>query len=325
MTASGCDEFVWALLSAAQTRGVRLTPALLPQKHKIVIYSHSEPEVIVLSGDGSSNSGGGGGDPDEPAGGGAVPGEAGGVSSSSSNSSSSGGGGAGASSWSSSSLPTSSGDGGAGAVMEEEEEGHASGSGGGSSSSSSMSPSVEEIRNSSSSGTNSSSSSSSSSTTGQGQEEDGDGSNAGGGERQRLLRGRTLLWGSTGSDSAGNVGEAGVLEQGSGEPEDDLGTEVPAAAGADEPGDTGAPQSTASPSEVVVQTRAPAAEPEPTDEWQEVVGYYQSLQLCLQEVRRPIDEASGADILFFADDDETCNLQMSRNLERPSGKACTSE
>ncbi|CAM9711848.1 unnamed protein product, partial [Ectocarpus fasciculatus] len=286
LTASGCDEFVWALLSAAQTRGVRLTPALLPQKHKIVIYSHTEPEIIVLSGDGSSNSGGGDGDPGEPAEGGAVPGEAGGVSSISSNSSSGGGGGAGA--WSSSSssslsppLPTSSGGSDAGAEREEEE-GHASGSGGGSSS---MSPSVDEIRNSSSSSSTNSSSSNSSST-GQGQEEDGDGSNAGGGERRRLLllRGRTLLWGSgsPGSDSAGNAGEAegGVLGEEAGEPADE-GVEVPAVAGADEAEATGSPQSTVSPTEGVVQTRAPAAEP--TDEWQEVVGYYQSLQLCLQE------------------------------------------
>ncbi|CAM9514459.1 unnamed protein product, partial [Ectocarpus sp. 8 AP-2014] len=273
LTASGCDEFVWALLSAAQTRGVRLTPALLPQKHKIVIYSHSKPEIIVFSGDGSSASGGGNGDPDEPVEGGAVPGEAGGGSSSSNNNSSSGGGGAGASSWSSSSLPTSSGGSDAGAVGEEEE-GHASGSGGGSSSSSSSTtPSVDEIRNNSSS--------SSSSAGREGQEEDGDGSSAGGEERQRrLLRGRTLLWGSPGSDSAGSAGEAGALDQEAGEPEDE-GTEVPGVASVDEAEATGAPLSTVSPTEMAVQTHAPAAEP--TDEWQEVVGYYQSLQLCLQE------------------------------------------
>ncbi|CAN0262466.1 unnamed protein product [Ectocarpus sp. 6 AP-2014] len=282
LTASGCDEFVWALLSAAQTRGVRLTPALLPQKHKIVIYSHSKPEIIVFSGDGSVASGGGNGDPDEPVEGGAVPGEAGdgsgsSSSSSSSNNSSSGGGEAGASSWSSSSLPTSSGSSDAGAVREEEE-GHASGSGGGSSSSSSSSssstsPSVDEIRNNSSS--------SSTSAGQEGQEEDGDGSSAGGEERQRRrLRGRTLLWGSPGSDSAGSVGEAGALDQEAGEPEDE-GTEVPGVASVDEAEATGAPLSTASPTEMAVQTHAPAAEP--TDEWQEVVGYYQSLQLCLQE------------------------------------------
>ncbi|CAM9282647.1 unnamed protein product [Ectocarpus sp. 4 AP-2014] len=269
LTASGCDEFVWALLSAAQTRGVRLTPALLPQKHKIVIYSHSKPEIIVFSGDGSSTSGGGNGDSDELAEGGAVPGEVGGgSSSSSSNNSSSGGGEAGASSWSSS-LPTSSGDSDAPPVREEEE-GHASGSGGGSSSSS-MSPSVDDIRNKSSS---------SSSTGQEGQEEDGDGSSAGGEERQRLLRGRTLLWGSPGSDSAGNAGEAGALDQEAGEPEDE-GTEEPGVTGVDEAEATGAPLSTVSPTEAAVQTHAPAAEP--TEEWQEVVGYYQSLQLCLQE------------------------------------------
>lgn len=59
MVASSCDEYVWGLLSAAQERGVRLVPAVMPQKYKIVIYSQTAPDVITLEaqrdGDGDQN------------------------------------------------------------------------------------------------------------------------------------------------------------------------------------------------------------------------------------------------------------------------------
>lgn len=61
LTASSCDEYVWELLSAAQERGVRLTPALMPQKYKIVIYSQTEPETILLDGSNSRSNAGGSG------------------------------------------------------------------------------------------------------------------------------------------------------------------------------------------------------------------------------------------------------------------------
>ncbi|CAM9822002.1 unnamed protein product [Sphacelaria rigidula] len=48
VTASSCDEYVWELLSAAQERGVRLAPAVMPRKYKIVIYTETAPEVITL-------------------------------------------------------------------------------------------------------------------------------------------------------------------------------------------------------------------------------------------------------------------------------------
>lgn len=59
LVASSCDEFVWALLAKAQELGVRLIPSLMPKKHKIIIYSQTEPELIVLDGGGG---GGGRGD-----------------------------------------------------------------------------------------------------------------------------------------------------------------------------------------------------------------------------------------------------------------------
>ena len=46
---------MWALLSAAQEKGVSLTPALMPQKHKIVIYSQTEPETVSLEGRGGGD------------------------------------------------------------------------------------------------------------------------------------------------------------------------------------------------------------------------------------------------------------------------------
>lgn len=49
---SSCDEFVWALLAKAQELGVRLIPSLMPKKHKIIIYSQTEPELIILDGGG---------------------------------------------------------------------------------------------------------------------------------------------------------------------------------------------------------------------------------------------------------------------------------
>ncbi|CAM9243148.1 unnamed protein product [Scytosiphon promiscuus] len=292
LTASSCDEYVWALFSAAQTRGVRLTPALLPQKHKIVIYSHTEPEIIVLNGDGS---GGGDGDddgedvedgdasPDDPAEEGELPRDGG---SDGGNGSSSGSGGDGETtgsdstfSWSSSSLSSS-------ASNSEEVVWADDADGGGDGGDSSSSSSRSSNSTSGTSSTNSSSSSSSSSSDfGEGQQEESGGdvptNSTDGDERQR---GRRLLWGPSSRglldedqvlpaqgaaslDDAGGLGEGGdgdVAGEGEGQAVgvvgDDLVTPPPAEASA-----TAAASSTS------------------LDDWQQVVAYYQSVQLCLQE------------------------------------------
>lgn len=268
MTASSCDEYVWALLSAAQTRGVRLTPALLPQKHKIVIYSHSEPETIVLNGDGS----GGGGEYDDPAEEGRTSegGDAGAGGNSSGPTSTS------PDSWSSSSLSSVAGD---GEGQEEEGEGGV-GSSNSTDSGSGVSGGVQE---------------------GQGGEE---GAGDDDRRRRRRQRGRTLLWGSSlrrpldranstpapGAASAASSGED-IIHVEPASDASDLGDGV-GGGGAREMETAGVEgevtlQPTISSTEVSFVEGAPGETPAPVsvlDDWEQVVAYYQSLQLCLQEV-----------------------------------------
>lgn len=282
MTASSCDEYVWALLSAAQTRGVRLTPALLPQKHKIVIYSHSEPETIVLNGDGSGSGAGAGGEHDDPAEEGRNSEGGGGGSGASSNSS-----GPASStspdSWSSSSLSSSAhkaANGEGGDQAGEEQDGGGGGGSTNSTASSSVSSGQEER---------------------QGDEEEPDGD-----ERRRRLRqrGRTLLWGSSlrgsldeakatpapGTASALSSSEHIVSVEPASDASDSGGGG--SAEGAREIEDAGVDgvvtlQPTASSTEASVAEGRLGETPAPVavlDDWEQVVAYYQSLQLCLQEV-----------------------------------------
>ncbi|CAM9223924.1 unnamed protein product, partial [Discosporangium mesarthrocarpum] len=46
--ASSCDEFVWESIAAAQEKGVRVAPNILPAKVKIIIYTQTEPETVVV-------------------------------------------------------------------------------------------------------------------------------------------------------------------------------------------------------------------------------------------------------------------------------------
>eukprot|EP00903_Cladosiphon_okamuranus_P006594 g6441.t2 len=295
LTASSCDEYVWALLSAAQTRGVRLKPALLPQKHKIVIYSHSEPEIIAL------NSDGGDGEFSDPSGEGKDSDGGGGGSGASSNSN--GPASMSPDSWSSSSLSSSAnkpvvGEGGGqagkegkneeeeGEEEEEEEEEEDGGGGGGA--------------------TNSTDSSSASSGVQEGQGEEEEPGGDGRRWRGRRQRRRTLVWGlslrglvdEVEVDAMPAPGSASTVSSG-----EDFVSIEPASDASDASDGNGEARevepvvaegvatlqpavSTVSSMDMSVaeaalgQTPAPAAV---LDDWQQVVAYYQSLQLCLQE------------------------------------------
>lgn len=286
LTASSCDEYVWALFSAAQTRGVRLTPALLPQKHKIVIYSHTEPEIIVLNGEGSGGDGSdddGGGDDDDTgrddaAEGEEVPGDAGGDSGNDGDGSSSGGGAAAAGSdstfsWSSSSLSSSKGN--TEEVVWGDDENGGENGGDNSSNTSSVVPAI-------------STNSSSSSYEEEQQEKAGEDVPANSTDGEERQRGRTLLWGpplrrslseegqvlpapgAATLDTADGAGELGEGGDGEGEEEGGVG-----AGGGD--------LATFPPAEASVAGASSAGTT--LDDWQQVVAYYQSVQLCLQEVR----------------------------------------
>eukprot|EP00752_Nemacystus_decipiens_P004023 g3684.t2 len=278
LRASSSDEYVWALLSAAQTRGVRLTPALLPQKHKTIIYSHSQPEIIVLNGDADGGGGGGGSreheDPAEEgriSDGGRASGNGTGPASTSQDS------------WSSSSLSSSAHNAAAGEEGGLEGEGEGGGDSTNSTDISSASSGVEEA---------------------QGDEEEPNGDERRRRRRRRRRqRGRTLLWGSS---------LRGPLEQARATPAPAAGSAVSSGedvvsvepandashAGNGGSGEGGRQMETAGAEGVVTlqptvsstevsvaegvlgETPAPAAA---LDDWQQVVAYYQSLQLCLQE------------------------------------------
>lgn len=58
LTANSSDEYVWELIAEAQKLGVQVEPVVMPQKHKIIIYSGTEPEKVVLD-DGAGGGNGG--------------------------------------------------------------------------------------------------------------------------------------------------------------------------------------------------------------------------------------------------------------------------
>lgn len=241
LKASSCDEYVWALLFAAQERGVGLTPAIMPQKYKIVIYSHTAPEHIVIDSTGG-----------DPAAGSGTGGAEGGNNSSATDSYSS----AALTSWLSSSTE------GEQAVEDESKEaGGERGDGDGSS--------------------------------GEASADDGTtGGGGGGGDTRRLWTAFQGIEGtpassslplessSGGDDDRGGAGGLNATEAGV-EHEDPAGrTTVPDSEGHDEDGGDESNGAAAAALVTLQPTEVPVA----LDDWQQVVAYYQSLQLCLQEV-----------------------------------------
>ncbi|KAG5193069.1 hypothetical protein JKP88DRAFT_346426 [Tribonema minus] len=48
VAASSCDEFVWVLVEAANSKGVQVTPSILPKKIKIIVYADNKPVLIDI-------------------------------------------------------------------------------------------------------------------------------------------------------------------------------------------------------------------------------------------------------------------------------------
>lgn len=306
LRASSCDEYVWALLSAAQERGVRLTPALLPQQHKIIIYSHSVPETVLLNGGSGNNSSGSGSGSISGSGSGSVswsssPSWASSASTDAAGEAGGGEGGGGASSTNSSS---NGGDGGGeerGAEEREEEEGGgavvpgANRTDRGANSAHSGANSANDVANSSNDGASSANVSANSTDA-----------TANGTDSEGRRRGRQLAWGSlfhggqvnktqeatpvpgtaliasssgkgntTSEPGGGGGGGVGVGAETAAAGAEGLVTLEPVVSPEEQRGDGGVVEAS-------IETPAPVTV---LDDWQQVVGYYQSLQVCLQEVR----------------------------------------
>lgn len=260
LVASSCDEFVWALLAKAQELGVRLIPALMPKKHKIIIYSQTEPELIILDG-----GGGGGGRRDDSS---AADEDGDGNDNVGDYSSGPGT----PSSWrSSSSVSNGDGEGGgrdrrlrSGLEQPSRRSLTTTASG------ATVSPAMEEggevfeVSPAPAGATMipaSSGGSEDGSGVDDGVESESDGSGAGSMSTQAMVEAINSTW------EGGSNGEGLPAAAAEGEAEGE--------------GDLETPEPTVSP---VTSDEASEDEGQRMDDWQQVVAYYQSLQLCLQEV-----------------------------------------